>query len=119
MLNMEKKDIKIVVYESDQYNHDDWPSCNALEYIGWFQDKLDTVPEEFRDKVDIDVDSEPSWGDSTTNTICITYWRQETDGECEARFEKAAKKEEERLKVTELRDLQEYKRLQTKYANES
>jgi len=63
-------------------NEAGWPSRNVLEFIDWLREKLESVPFEFRGKVNMDLYAEY---DSKTNTWCpmltMSYTREMSDYE--------------------------------------
>jgi hypothetical protein len=66
-------DIRVDVFNSEQYNGRDWPSENAIDFIGWFNEKISLIPEEFRDSATIDISSPYEYV-----SIEIYYKRPET-----------------------------------------
>lgn len=69
----------------------DWPSYKLTECAKWFADKLESIPEEFRENASVDIGTEQErWSDGYSAAIEIHYYRPETPDEEKAR-EKAYK----------------------------
>lgn len=90
--------IKITVFNVKEYDSQkDWPPSNAVEFIKWFQGKLDLIPEEYRNVASIDLETHTSY-DSSEIEIDIYYDRPETAQEAAARKHKIQlQKEHERI----------------------
>ena len=90
--------IKITVFNAEEYDSQkDWPTSNAVEFVKWFQGKLDLIPEEYRNVASIDLESHASY-DSSEIEIDIYYNRPETAEETSAREHKIqVQKEHERV----------------------
>lgn len=54
-----------------------WPTTNASGFMAWFQSRILEIPEESRDSLTIDIDSD----DSGCAVIEFAYTRIETDDE--------------------------------------
>lgn len=102
----QKKQIK--AYE---LGYDDIPE-KADEFIRFWQDKINMVPEEFRDTAKIEMEAEESYGCATFEAT-VSYIRSETDKEERSR-EKRAQDSQESIKRRELADLA---KLKLKYDN--
>lgn len=101
-----KKKIIVTVFDNHQYEGD-WPPENAVEAISWFQEKINSIPVEFRDTAKIEIEGIESYDCSYVN-IEITYTREETDAELATR--KAHEYEAaERAKQRDLQKLAELK----------
>ena len=90
--------------------NDDWPPQNAKKFIEWLTDKFNKIPEQYKDNANIYFGSETSY-DQELATIEMSYFRQETDEEIQKK-ENQNKIKKEELVMTEL---EEYRRLTTKY----
>lgn len=101
-------DIKITVFDKQQYDAE-WPSEDAIEFIAFFQEKLASIPEEFRSSAIIEVDSISGYEGSSYASINIYYYRPETEEEVKVRESKAQNKAE-LLRQRELKQLEELKR---------
>ena len=75
--------IRVVVYDKDEYTTEDWPPADAVGFICWFQNKLESVPKEFRDDVKIILHAHASHDDYVDAEINIEiyYYRAETPEE--------------------------------------
>ena len=89
--------IRVDVYDKYEYTTEDWPPTDAVGFICWFQSKLESVPQEFRDDVKIKLHAFPSYDDSAESNIEIYYYRDETPEDILKRQakERALKKQQE------------------------
>lgn len=78
-----KKTIKVCEVERS-YGNEDWPPVDPAGFLRWFQDKIETVPVEYRDTLAISI-SAHAYYDSGTAEIIIEYTRDETPEEIDAR----------------------------------
>lgn len=92
---------------------DDWPPADALGALAWWGQKINEVPEEQRMTAQVEIDSEPGYGDLHYARITISYYRLETDEE-EAR--RVSVEQSQKLLVQQ-RELAEFSRLSAKYAS--
>lgn len=46
-----KKQIKVEVFNKEEYDGE-WPPEDAEEFIAWFVEKVETIPEEYRATAD-------------------------------------------------------------------
>lgn len=98
--------VTVKVYEQEKYDND-WPPKEAVDFLQWFQDKIATVPDEFRPAVMIEINSYIAYGSSEPE-ILISYERDETPSEFAERerdrlAHNAAEERRERAKLAELR----------------
>ena len=84
---MSKQTIEVTVYNSNNGNVED-PPDNAIKYYEWLKDIINTIPEEHRSKVEINVESDY---DTSTVSTRIFYFREETDEEVKLREERETK----------------------------
>jgi len=77
---MRDRKIQVTVFDKEQYSGDDWPSSNGYEFIKWFTDKLESIPEEFKKDAVFDLDATDSYG-SPYVTLELYYNRPETQEE--------------------------------------
>ena len=101
-------DIKVEVFNEEQYDGE-WPSENGAEFIAWFQEKLESIPQEFRGSAKIELDSVSGYEGSSYASIEIYYYRPETEEEAKVRESKSQYRAE-LLRQRELRQLEELKR---------
>lgn len=99
-------DIIVDVFNSEQYDGRDWPSENAIDFIGWFNEKISLIPEEFRDSSTIDISSPYDYV-----SIEIYYKRPETEEEIKEREFKAQKIAE----IEKFMELNKLEQLKKKY----
>lgn len=74
---------KVVTVFAGHESEGEWPG-KAVEFIAWLQDHVDTVPEIYRDKVDIEVNL-VGLVDPDDVELCIWYLRPLTDDEAKDR----------------------------------
>lgn len=112
---MRERQEKIVYLVSISGWDEKWPSTKPDEFIKWFQDKIALVPEEYRDTIEILLDSSRSGGgdDDTDPEIVISYKRPETDEEMEKRIESDERYNNRRRKL----EIEQYKKLKEKYGD--
>jgi len=82
------------------------------EFIKFFQEKFDLVPEQYRDTTRIALEAEMAYGDPALE-LTIWYDRPETSKECKER----EAKECHRIASIEARERRELALLQAKYSN--
>jgi len=88
-------DIQVKVFEGESsYGQKDWPSEKATEFIKWFQNKVDLIPSEYRDKAVIELTSSTVW-DSSVVDLTISYTRPETIEEQQAREFEAIRRQQQ------------------------
>jgi hypothetical protein len=102
-------DIIVEVFRNDKYEGKDWPSDNAFEFIEWFNEKISSIPEEFRESATIDI--LPGYGDCPVTSIEIYYKRPETEDEIKEREFKAQKIAE----IEKFMELNKLEQLKKKY----
>ena len=101
----ERKTKKIIV----EYIYDyevNWPPEKYQEFLNWFDVRIKTVPEEYKDLIRIDFENSNS-----DIKLTISYDRSETDNEMRDRI-KTEKQMSEKIRNKELEEL---KRLTDKY----
>lgn len=81
---MAKRELtRVTVFSHERYDGE-WMPEGLADAIAWLNDKLESIPAEYRDSATIEIDSVSSWEDSHYASITITYTRPETDDEvCE------------------------------------
>lgn len=105
-----KQQVRVVVFNKERYDGD-WPPEVAVDFLRWFQDKVQSIPPEYRDNAKVEIDATGGYEGSYYATIEITYERSETDAEYAARLEGARR-------ATDDRQRQEralYEQLRAKY----
>lgn len=95
--------VKVKVYEKGIF--DDVPT-NAKDFMLFFQEKLDSIPSEFKDSAEIEIEANPYY-DSAILGIEMYYFRPKTDSELKADAEIQARQLEE----SKRRKLAEFERL--------
>ena len=100
-----KEDIEVKAWD---YGHDrgDIPT-KPDEFIKYWQDKIDLVPEEYRDSTRIEIEAD-SYYDCGSLYASVSYTRPETDSEYGIRM-RSEELSEKRHKASELRKLEELK----------
>jgi hypothetical protein len=77
-----KKEKKVLVEFSYENSYDgDWPSTNPQGFLNWFAQKIKLVPEEFRQDITIDLESDQDGHGGAWPTISIYYYRPQTEEE--------------------------------------
>ena len=102
--------IMIEVFNKQRYDCD-WPPRGAVEFIAWFEEKINSIPEEFRRAAIVDLGAVESYDNSYYATIEIYYCRPETKEEERIR----ADKEQEYAKSLREKELKQLKELKRKY----
>jgi len=105
-MNKTKRIIPVQIEEGD----DDWPPIGAIDAIAWFQNKINSIPNEFQKDATIEFDSVERYGSSYA-TIEISYTRPET----EAEIIEAKHAEEMKKQIIQAEELKTLKLLQEKY----
>lgn len=59
----------------------DWPREQYENSMNWFRTKYESIPEEFRHTVKVNIKSIESWEDTHNPAIVFSYERLETDQE--------------------------------------
>jgi hypothetical protein len=103
-----KKEIRVLVFENESCC-DELPST-PKEFLSWWQEKIDLVPEEYRDTTFIDCETNISW-EFAQFQVKIGYKRPETSEEEAIRI----KDEKEKQKIIENRELCLLEKLKSKY----
>lgn len=80
-------DIKIEVFNKEQYQGE-WPEENAIKFLEWFEEKISSIPEEFRSSAKVELESVSGYEDSSYAAIEIYYYRPETEEEAKVRESK-------------------------------
>lgn len=103
-----KKKITITVFDEEiSYNI---PS-NPKEFMKYFQDKIDLIPEEYKDIAIVELNSDYGEYNSTKMIFSIDYERYETDEEREYRELKIITQKS----VVREKELNQLKKLREKY----
>ena len=100
--------IFVDVFKKEQYDGE-WPEENAIKFLAWFEEKINSIPKEFKDSAKVELEAVSSYGGCAYASIEIYYYRPETDEEEIARKAKEQNKAELQ-KQRELRQLEELKR---------
>lgn len=79
--------IRDYVFRQERYDGD-WPPEDAPGFLAWFQDYIDSVPDERRDTLRIELSSESGYEGSHYASIEISYTRPETPEEVFIRLAK-------------------------------
>ena len=103
-----RRQIKEVVY-ANKGDFVELPE-NLDEFLRWWTDKFDLIPEEYRANAKVECTSEACWGSSYPN-IKIYYTRPETNEEIRL----CLHKESLNLEATRRQELQKLAELKAKY----
>jgi hypothetical protein len=103
--------VTVVVFDGEQY-HGGWPPSNAIGFLAWLAEKIDSIPAEHRESALIEINSYIEYYSSQA-TIKITYSRPITSAEIDAENKKAETVKRNR----EQEERQQLARLQAKYGN--
>ena len=104
--------IKIEVFKKELFDYDGvWPEENAVKFLAWLEEKINSIPKEFRNSAKVDFEAEPGYAENASATVEIHYYRPETDEEEIAR--KA--KEQNRAELRKQQDLRQLEELKLKY----
>ena len=105
-----RKKISVKVFNQIKYDGE-WPPVEAMKFVAWLNEKLATIPDEYKESAAIEIDSTTAYEDSIYPTICIAYHRHETDEEMETRLSKEKMFQE----AKRIADLKVFKELKEKY----
>ena len=105
----EKRNIRVDVFNGEQYDGGDWPGNTPAELLRWFEGKISAIPTEFMDTARVKLDTASGYEGASYVSIEIYYHRPETDEEAAAR-EARERADAERLKQRDLSRLEELKR---------
>ena len=75
--------IKIQVLKETEMYENGFPPDNAIEFLNWLKDKINSVPENHKNLIQIEWGSAYNYGDSETPTIEMYYFRDKTTEELE------------------------------------
>lgn len=85
-ISAKRRSIHESVFEGERCYTGDWPPEKPADFLAWWQEKIEAIPEEFRDTATIEIDSRSGYEGSHDPCIKIGYWRQETDTELATRL---------------------------------
>ena len=106
-----KKTITETNYDNHEWNQD--PPENLIEHIAWLEEKLQSIPEEFRESAFVKIYADEEYGDPTL-IYKIWFSRPETDNE-EATRER---QDQARAESVREREIAELAKLRAKYESE-
>lgn len=100
--------VKVLVYSTEGSYSAGWPPENGVKLVEWLNEKLDSVPKKYRDKVVVEFSCTPDY-DGYTSSLEIYYYippdekeiekrRNDEKAEAERRFAFAKRSYEEALK---------------------
>lgn len=92
-----KKIIDVTVFKSTTLysDNENWPPENLLEFQQWLDDKIKSIPVEYRSAATIEIEYEEYYSE-----ITIAYKREETDHEEHIR-EKEEREDQEKIERRE------------------
>ena len=82
----------------------------ASEFMAFWQEKIDVIPEEFLSTARIELEGGEEYGCGATNAV-ISYVRPETAQELQNKKDEKSQQEQARTKI----EIEQLKRLQAKY----
>jgi hypothetical protein len=82
---------EVRIFRQERYDGE-WLPEKLSDAIAWLQEKLESVPTEYRDSAKIEIDSVSSWEDSHYASIEISYRRPPTEAEIADRKAKEAER---------------------------
>jgi hypothetical protein len=97
----------VKLFEGRSYDEDFLPD-NLIQAIGWLQSKLDSVPDEFKGSVTIEMESDSDCGPVA---LTLAYQRPPTDDEVAARHAEYRKRTERDIALAKERLAREEQRL--------
>lgn len=106
-----KNNVHITIFKAEEYDGNDWPKNNSVDFISWLSDKVNLAPSEYKDNVVINLNSVSGYEECHNVEIEIYYTRPETDKEEEQRENLTKALEERKEKI----ELERYKRLKEKF----
>lgn len=101
----------VTVFEQEQYDGE-WMPENLIQAIEWLQELLRSIPEQYRNDAQIEIDLTERYGCDRAQ-IKISYEREETDEEERIRIREEALAEQLSIKL----EMSELARLQAKYGD--
>ncbi len=105
--------VTVTVFEGERYEGK-WMPESLPDAISWLQGLLEQVPDEYRHKTEIEIDSVGSWEDSHYPSITISYRRPPTGAEIRERIVEEKQRSENRLEEARL----QYERLKARFEPE-
>jgi hypothetical protein len=106
--------VTVTVFEGERYDSRWMPEC-LPDAISWLQGLLKQVPDKYRHKTQIEIDSVGSWEDSHYPSITISYRRPPTGAEIQERIAEEKQRNEARLDEARL----QYERLKALFEQEA
>lgn len=92
-------------------NEGDWPPEQAADFMAWWRDKLEQIPQEHRSRAGIEISSDSDYDGASHACLEIFYSRPETYYECEERLRSEGTMAMEREK----RDRAQYETLRKRF----
>lgn len=85
-----KEVVQETVHNGGPYDNNGWPPEDPAGFMAWFQERIDSIPPEYRSAAKIEFTTESGYyGDSSAH-IEITYLRPETDEQYASRLQREA-----------------------------
>jgi hypothetical protein len=85
-MSQERKTVYMSIFNAGEHDDYGWPPKNAIRFIAWFQEKIDSIPLEFRDSAIVEINSVSEYYGAHSVELEIHYKRPETDIEMRARI---------------------------------
>ena len=100
----------VVHFDKEKFDGE-WPPVDAERTVAWFQEKLESIPAEFRHTAKIEFESASGYEGDHYARIVITYMRPETAQESAERNAR----DDAMRRMVEASERAELARLQAKY----
>jgi len=98
---MTKKMVQETVHNGGPYDGNGWPPEEPAGFMAWFQERIDSIPPEFRPQAKIEFASEGGYYGDHSPHIEITYLRPETDEQYASRLQREAHEARARAQMQE------------------
>jgi hypothetical protein len=87
---MERRQVQVLVFNADRYDTNDWPPIGLSQFLRWISVKAQSIPPTLRPSATVEISSESGYAGDHYPSICIAYWRDETDEEMREREQETA-----------------------------
>lgn len=112
---MSRDSVRVILLDAEQHD-DGFPDFDKLDdMIAWATALRDSVPPEFRDKINVCFDSVCGWEDSHYAHIQVWYFRPETDEEMAVRTAAEHRNQERAAAIRQREELALLAALKAKY----
>ena len=80
-MNIKKENTVLEYIFNEQVGYSNGPPRLAEDFLNWFTTKINSVPEEFRKDVNIEIETSQPWDDADGPWLSIQYYRPQTEEE--------------------------------------